>query len=131
MSKYFIKTYGCQANKNESERIATYLEMELGLTETEDWREADFIVLNTCSVRKAADDRAYGSLREMNRYYSGERGGKIIARNIAKQKTAAENSQTTPKVGLTGCMSRYELGKCKEFLPILSETVEPVRLWFD
>ncbi len=57
--KYLITTFGCQMNKNDSERVATILE-SLGFSATEIEDDADFIITNTCSVRQSAEERIYG-----------------------------------------------------------------------
>lgn len=59
--RYFIQTYGCQLNENDSEQLAGQLDL-MGYTPAEELREADLIVLNTCSVRENADDRLFGNL---------------------------------------------------------------------
>ena len=60
MPTYNITTYGCQMNKNDSERMAGLLS-SLGFTKTPDESVADLIIVNTCSVRQSAEDRVYGS----------------------------------------------------------------------
>ncbi|MFC1789803.1 tRNA (N6-isopentenyl adenosine(37)-C2)-methylthiotransferase MiaB, partial [Patescibacteria group bacterium] len=57
--QYHIITFGCQMNEADSERIAADLEKK-GYTKTSIINEADFIVVNMCSVRKSAVDRIYG-----------------------------------------------------------------------
>lgn len=59
--RYFIMTYGCQLNENDSERIAG-LFSEMGLEAAERVEEADVVVLNTCAVRENAADRFFGNL---------------------------------------------------------------------
>jgi tRNA-2-methylthio-N6-dimethylallyladenosine synthase len=59
--KYFLMTFGCQLNENDSEKIAGLLD-QMGYIPGEDSREADLIVLNTCSIRENASDRLYGNL---------------------------------------------------------------------
>ncbi len=56
---YHIITYGCQMNKNDSERMASLLE-GLGFAPKDKPEEADLVVINTCSVRQTAEDRVYG-----------------------------------------------------------------------
>lgn len=56
---YHIFTIGCQMNKADSERIASYLE-ENNYIETLDFTKADLIVFNTCGIRQSAEDRVYG-----------------------------------------------------------------------
>lgn len=67
MPTYNINTYGCQMNKNDSERIAGLLK-SLGFSETADESQADLLVINTCSVRQSAEDRVYGSQEKYIEY---------------------------------------------------------------
>jgi tRNA-2-methylthio-N6-dimethylallyladenosine synthase len=59
--RYLIRTFGCQMNEHDSERIAGVLE-EGGYLRTDQGDEAEVVVLNTCAVRENADNRLYGSL---------------------------------------------------------------------
>ena len=59
--KYHIWTIGCQMNSSDSLRVAAALEAQ-GYEHTEDVRQADIVVLNTCVVRQSAEDRASGFL---------------------------------------------------------------------
>lgn len=59
--KYLIKTYGCQMNEHDSERMSYILE-SLGYQSTDKLEEADLIIYNTCSVRENADNKVYGHL---------------------------------------------------------------------
>lgn len=57
--KYFIKTYGCQMNENDSEKIAAIIE-KLGYQKASNDSEADFVLLNTCAVRENAENKVFG-----------------------------------------------------------------------
>jgi tRNA-2-methylthio-N6-dimethylallyladenosine synthase len=59
--KYLVRTYGCQMNEHDSERIAGLLEAD-GLVATATMADADVIVLNTCCIRENADNKLYGQL---------------------------------------------------------------------
>lgn len=59
MMKYHLLTFGCQMNKNDSERIASVLG-GLDMESTESTEEADVILMNSCSVREKAEQRIYG-----------------------------------------------------------------------
>ncbi|MEA4888316.1 MAG: tRNA (N6-isopentenyl adenosine(37)-C2)-methylthiotransferase MiaB [Clostridiaceae bacterium] len=59
--KYWIHTYGCQLNENDGEKIAGLLD-EMGFNPAVESRDADLIVLNTCSIRENANDKLYGNL---------------------------------------------------------------------
>jgi tRNA-2-methylthio-N6-dimethylallyladenosine synthase len=51
VGKVYIKTFGCQMNEYDSDKMADVLRDQAGLTPTGDPAEADVILLNTCSVR--------------------------------------------------------------------------------
>ena len=59
--KYFLKTYGCQMNEHDSENIKAMLE-ELGFIETDDYEKSDLVLLNTCSIRENAHNKAFGMI---------------------------------------------------------------------
>lgn len=59
--KYFIKTYGCQMNVHESEKLAGML-MSLGYEETVKPDDADVIVYNTCCIRNGCEQKVFGNL---------------------------------------------------------------------
>jgi tRNA-2-methylthio-N6-dimethylallyladenosine synthase len=58
---YEIRTYGCQMNVHDSERLAGLLE-ERGYVRARSGQQADLVVFNTCAVRENADNRLYGNL---------------------------------------------------------------------
>ncbi|HEX2700104.1 MAG TPA: tRNA (N6-isopentenyl adenosine(37)-C2)-methylthiotransferase MiaB [Acidimicrobiales bacterium] len=58
---YLIRTFGCQMNEHDSERIAGLLESD-GMEATDDVESADVVVLNTCCIRENADNKLYGHL---------------------------------------------------------------------
>ena len=59
--KYFIKTFGCQMNVHDSEKIAGIF-AESGYDQSEDRNNADVIVLNTCSIRQKAEQKFYSEI---------------------------------------------------------------------
>jgi len=61
MPKFFIKTYGCQMNERDSEQVAHSL-ITRGYERVESENEADVVLLNTCSVRDMADQKALGKM---------------------------------------------------------------------
>jgi len=62
---YFVRTFGCQMNKHDSERIAGMLEAQLGLTPAETPEQADIVVFNTCAVREGAEGRLRGHVSSL------------------------------------------------------------------
>ena len=70
MKKLYIKTFGCQMNEYDSEKMADVLHANDGMTTTNDPAEADVILLNTCSIREKAEDKVFsdlGRLRELKK----------------------------------------------------------------
>src|SRR3990172_153342 len=63
--KLFIRTFGCQMNEHDSERIAGMLKEE-GYELCKQPEEADLVILNTCSIREKAEQKAYSELGRMH-----------------------------------------------------------------
>jgi tRNA-2-methylthio-N6-dimethylallyladenosine synthase len=78
---YQIITIGCQMNKVDSERLAAYLE-ESGFKLARDFKQAGAIIINTCGIKQAAEDRVYGLVNQIHK----------------------DNSRA--KIVVTGCLSR-------------------------
>ncbi len=74
--KYTILTMGCQLNENDSEKLCGMLE-KMGYIRTDNQKEADIAVFNTCCVRENAEDKLFGKLGELKRLK--EEKGIIIA----------------------------------------------------
>ncbi len=64
--KYFIKTFGCQMNESDSERLATFFESQ-GFENAEEINMADVVIFNTCGVRQTAEDRVYGQVHNLRK----------------------------------------------------------------
>lgn len=62
MKKVFIKTFGCQMNEYDSDKMADVLHASDGLTPTDNPADADVILFNTCSVRKKAQEKVFSDL---------------------------------------------------------------------
>ena len=58
---FHLKTYGCQMNEHDSENIEALL-VALGFSKEEDYEKADLVLLNTCSIRENAHNKAFGML---------------------------------------------------------------------
>src|SRR5476649_1995639 len=57
MQTVFIKTYGCQMNEHDSERMRDLLKVTHGLTQIYEPEKADLLILNTCSIREKAETK--------------------------------------------------------------------------
>ena len=62
--KYFILTMGCQLNENDSEKLSGMLE-SMGYSKTQDVKEANLAILNTCCVRENAEEKLFGKVGEL------------------------------------------------------------------
>src|SRR5215472_8884351 len=85
--KYLIETFGCQMNEHDSERMAGLLE-QAGYERTDDDRDADVIVINTCSVREKAEEKLYTRLGEI--------------------RVLGEETGARPVVAVAGCVAQQE-----------------------
>lgn len=64
LGTYFVQTWGCQMNEEDSEQMALYLE-QIGFTPVDNIHSAQVVLLNTCSVRKKPEDKAFSMLGEL------------------------------------------------------------------
>src|SRR5438105_4809376 len=101
MPKVYIKTYGCQMNERDSEQVAEQFRQK-GYVLTQDEADADVILLNTCSVRDQAEQKAIGKMGYMRKH---------------KQKN--------PKVvlGFLGCMAQSRGAELVKQLPAVDLVV--------
>jgi tRNA-2-methylthio-N6-dimethylallyladenosine synthase len=90
VGKVYIKTFGCQMNEYDSDKMADVLRTAEGLTPTADPAEADVILLNTCSVREKAQEKVFSDLGRINELKQA-RPGLIIGVGgcVASQEGAA------------------------------------------
>lgn len=90
MSKYFIRTYGCQMNLHESEKLAGLLE-SAGYTLADEPESADVILFVTCCIRENAEQKVYGHIGSLKQY-KAENPNVVIAVGgcMTQQKGAAE-----------------------------------------
>ncbi len=82
---YFMRTFGCQMNEHDSERISGLLESD-GLTRVADPAEADVVVVNTCTIRENADQKLYGYLGALRSAKRGRPGMRIVVGGCMAQK---------------------------------------------
>ena len=73
---YFIRTFGCQMNEHDSERLAGLLVAD-GLHPASSMEDADVVVLNTCCIRENADQRLYGTLGRLKELVDAKPGVQI------------------------------------------------------
>jgi tRNA-2-methylthio-N6-dimethylallyladenosine synthase len=111
---YHVRTYGCQMNVHDSERLAGLLEaagyVPAGPSDT-----PDVIVLNTCAVRENADNRLYGNLGQLRPVKREHPGMQIAVGGCLAQKDRGEITRRAPWVDVV--FGTHNIGS----LPVLLE----------
>ncbi len=105
--KVFIKTYGCQMNVYDSDRMTDALSRD-GYVATEDMQDADLVLINTCHIREKAAEKVYsqlGRLREM------------------KKARAASGRELM--IGVTGCVAQAEGEEILRRAPAVDVVIGP------
>jgi tRNA-2-methylthio-N6-dimethylallyladenosine synthase len=92
---FFIRTFGCQMNEHDSERLAGLLVAD-GLVPTTEESEADVVVLNTCCIRENADQKLYGTLGRLKELVDAKPGLQIAVGGCLAQK---DRERIQEKVG--------------------------------
>lgn len=119
--KYFIKTFGCQQNKADSERVEAAFKNR-GMSPARGYSDANYVIINTCMVRKSAENRVYG-----------------LVENLAKIKEEKISHDEPYKIIVTGCMvglayrdktGKY-LNKIREIMPEVDEFMPIEEVGFD
>ncbi|MDP4715744.1 MAG: tRNA (N6-isopentenyl adenosine(37)-C2)-methylthiotransferase MiaB [Candidatus Nanopelagicales bacterium] len=109
-----VRTYGCQMNAHDSERISGVLEAA-GYVSVPDGDQADLIVFNTCAVRENADNRLYGNLGHLAPIKAAHPGMQIAVGGCLAQKDRGEVIRRAPWVDAV--FGTHNLGS----LPVLLE----------
>jgi tRNA-2-methylthio-N6-dimethylallyladenosine synthase len=94
---YQVRTYGCQMNVHDSERLSGLLE-EAGYVRASDDAVADVVVFNTCAVRENADNRLYGNLGHLAPVKARRAGMQIAVGGCLAQKDRHEIVRRAPWV---------------------------------
>jgi tRNA-2-methylthio-N6-dimethylallyladenosine synthase len=97
--KLYIKTYGCQMNVYDSERIAEALASD-GYEQTQDQSEADMVLLNTCHIREKAAEKVYSDLGRLKPLHDEKPDLKIAVAGCVAQAEGAEIMRRQPMVDL-------------------------------
>jgi tRNA-2-methylthio-N6-dimethylallyladenosine synthase len=83
--RYFIRTFGCQMNEHDSERIAGLFEID-GMTPADGFDSADVVYINTCTIRENADNRMYGNLGQLKAIKDANPEMLLVVGGCAAQK---------------------------------------------
>ncbi|WP_237684278.1 tRNA (N6-isopentenyl adenosine(37)-C2)-methylthiotransferase MiaB [Pseudaminobacter soli (ex Zhang et al. 2022)] len=105
--KVFVKTYGCQMNVYDSQRMTDALAAD-GYVATEAMEEADLVLLNTCHIREKAAEKVYSEL------------GRIREIKRERERTGAEML-----IGVTGCVAQAEGREIIRRAPVVDLVIGP------
>ncbi|WP_113280283.1 tRNA (N6-isopentenyl adenosine(37)-C2)-methylthiotransferase MiaB [Phyllobacterium pellucidum] len=105
--KVFVKTYGCQMNVYDSQRMADSLATE-GYSQTDSADEADLVLINTCHIREKASEKLYSALGRLRKM---------------KDARAREGRELT--VGVAGCVAQAEGNEITRRAPVVDLVVGP------
>jgi tRNA-2-methylthio-N6-dimethylallyladenosine synthase len=111
---YEVRTYGCQMNVHDSERLAGLLEAA-GYVRAGSGAEADVVVFNTCAVRENADNKLYGNLSHLAPVKAARPDMQIAVGGCLAQKDRAEITRRAPYVDVV--FGTHNVGS----LPVLLE----------
>lgn len=119
--RYYIKTFGCQQNEADSERIDGAFTAR-GMNRATGYEDASYVVINTCMIRESAENRVYG-----------------LINNLSKIKREKEKKGEFFKIIVTGCMvglaNRDKSGKyfdkIRRVLPAVDEFMPIEEIGFD
>ncbi len=92
---FFVQTWGCQMNEEDSEQIALYMQ-DIGFYPARNAREAQVVILNTCSVRRKPEDKAFSFLGELK---------------------IAKNRRPEMIIGVAGCMAQLRSKEIRQKNP--------------
>ncbi|HEX3621817.1 MAG TPA: tRNA (N6-isopentenyl adenosine(37)-C2)-methylthiotransferase MiaB [Acidimicrobiales bacterium] len=121
--KYLIRTFGCQMNVHDSERLAGLLEAG-GMEATEDVGEADVVVLNTCCIRENADNKLYGNLGHLKSLKDRRPDMQIAVAGCLAQKDRDLIQARAPQVDAV--FGTHNVGRAVELLAQAAATGDPV-----
>src|SRR5215469_16363535 len=112
-AKFHIRTFGCQMNEHDSERIAGLLVAD-GLEPTDDLEAADVVVFNTCCIRENADNRLYGELGNLMALARRRPGLQIAVGGCLAQKDRELVRRRAPHVDVV--FGTHNLSRAAELL---------------
>ncbi len=104
--RFAIRTYGCQMNVHDSEKVATLLE-DTGLSAADSEADADVLVINTCSIRDKAEHQLYSDLGKL-REWKSEKPGRVVGVGgcVAQQVRATRREAVAESYAVARAMDR-------------------------
>jgi tRNA-2-methylthio-N6-dimethylallyladenosine synthase len=111
--KYLIRTFGCQMNEHDSQRLARLLEAD-GMEATDDVEQADVVLLNTCCIRENADNKLYGHLGHLRAEKDRRPDLQIAVAGCLAQKDGDVVREKAPHVDVV--LGTHNVGRAAELL---------------
>ena len=118
MEKYYLKTYGCQMNLNDSEIIEAMMD-KMNYVKTSVPEKADIIILNTCCVREWVDNKVYGRIGDYKRLKRKNPSLLMIICGCLAQKDGEDIISRAPHVDLV--VGTNQLGNLPEYIMDIKE----------
>ncbi len=111
--RYLVRTFGCQMNEHDSERIAGLMEAD-GYERASSEADADVVVLNTCCIREGADTKLYGTLGHLKSLKESRPGMEIMVGGCLAQKDRESLVERAPHVDVV--FGTHNVGRAAELL---------------
>ena len=109
MKKVYIETLGCQMNKSDEERMLGMLQW-LDYEQTKEAKDADLLIINTCSIRQLSEDKAFSAIGTWGKWKKSRRDLKIVFAGCVAQQKKEDLFKRAPYVDLVlGTHRLYEL----------------------
>src|SRR3990167_4017741 len=122
--KFYVRTYGCQMNVADSDEMGRHLRAK-GLVETQDPDEASVFLVNTCTVRQHAEDRAFSEIGRLKKWKARRPGRKVVVTGCAAERTKEYLEDRFPFLDLVvGARSIEDFGRMAQRLIDRRETDE-------
>jgi tRNA-2-methylthio-N6-dimethylallyladenosine synthase len=121
--RFLVRTFGCQMNEHDSERIASVLLAD-GMARTDSLEEADVVVLNTCCIRQNADDKLYGHLGHLKSVQERRPGLQIAVGGCLAQKDRELLLERAPHVDAV--FGTHNVGRVAALLELARDRGESV-----
>jgi tRNA-2-methylthio-N6-dimethylallyladenosine synthase len=116
--RYLLRTFGCQMNEHDSERIGGLLTAD-GYVPTEEATDAQVVVFNTCAIRENADNRLYGNLGHLRPLKERNPSMRIVVAGCLAQKDGGLIQERAPWVDVV--VGTHALPELLELLRLAHE----------
>ena len=105
--KFYIRTFGCQMNVYDSDKMKDIF-LSHNINQTDDFQNADYVVLNTCHIREKATEKTFSDLGKIHK--KGKEDQKVIVAGCVAQAEGLEIKKRSPSVDyVVGPQSYHKL----------------------